>query len=214
MQANWRSEVAKNVKLLRRTEPFQLALLSHLRQDEKILPVFKAVWNQSLHSSCPFFADATDLQKAHWRPVAESLLGSRLDQMAMLCQLHDVPALTMPGSPAVMQIIFPQLQGFQGFQQSDHDFSQVLLNHSTQLAAVLRRCLPDALWQVLKAAGEAMSHGEVGSFGEDVITEVATRACRIVQEWPGSAIFTSVRSHLQSLIGALLRSMPGMPSTQ
>ena len=214
MQANWRSEVAKNVKLLRRTGPFQLALLSHLRQDEKILPVFKAVWNQSLHSSCPFFADATDLQKAHWRPVAESLLGSRLDQMAMLCQLHDVPALTMPGSPAVMQIIFPQLQGFQGFQQSDHDFSQVLLNHSTQLAAVLRRCLPDALWQVLKAAGEAMSHGEVGSFGEDVITEVATRACRIVQEWPGSAIFTSVRSHLQSLIGALLRSMPGMPSTQ
>ena len=208
-QANWRSEVAKNIQLLRRTGPFQLALLSHLRRDDKISPVLKAVWNHSLHSSCPG-ENADDLQKVHWRPVAESLLlevtrSDRMVNVAVLSRLHDVPALMMPGSPVVMQILFPQLQGEKNTQ--GHEFRDVLLTHATRLAAVIRRCLPAAIWEALQAVGQAMSFGEAGLLGRDVITEVATRACSMA-EWPGGTVFGIVRAHLQSLVDAMLQDIP------
>ena len=212
LQENWRKEVAKDIQLLRRTGPYQLALLSHLRRDDAILPVLKAVWHQALHSSCPSLEkEEAEVRKAHWRPVAESLLKeSKLhaEGEALRSQHHscELPALLMPGSAAVMQVFFPQLEG-RGIREED--FLTVVLDQSVRVTAVLHRCLPEALWEALTAVGKAaLADGEVGLLGEDVIIEIATRACSIVHEWPGRVVFQSVQLHLRTLIEALLASLP------
>ena len=58
-------DVAENIQLLRRTGPYQLALLSHLRRDDQILPVMKGVWDYSLHVSCPGSGRGDAFRYAH-----------------------------------------------------------------------------------------------------------------------------------------------------
>ena len=208
-EANWREEVAKDIQLLRRAGPYQLALLSHLRRDDKILPVMKAVWLHSLHTSCPSeIGFWNEICKIHWRPVAESLLGS-YDQWqtgqsgTMLSPLYafDVHSLEMPGSTLVMQVMLP-MQNLQGLR--DKDFLQLWLDQTTLLAEVLQRCLPASLWEVVQAVGEEMGEADLGLLAEDVITEIAARACAALQEWPGKTVFQSVRSHLHSVVSVLM----------
>ncbi|CAK9037285.1 OVARIAN TUMOR DOMAIN-containing deubiquitinating enzyme 10 (OTU domain-containing protein 10) (Deubiquitinating enzyme OTU10) [Durusdinium trenchii] len=219
-EADWRMDVAKNIELLRRTGPFQLALLSHLRRDDKIQPVIKAVWQHSLHTSCPnkIAPEEDAIQSVHWRPVAESLLhhvlSSAIHQAEwepMLSQRHpgEMRTLLMPGSAAAMQILLPQLQSKEGLR--DRNFIEVLMDQAVQLAAVLPRCLPATLCNALNAVGQSLSSGKagdvIGLFGDDVITEMTARACASVQEWPGSATFESVRLHLHVIVRALMRNM-------
>lgn len=212
-------EVAKDIQLLRRAGPYQLALLSHLRRDDKILPVMKAVWLHSLHSSCPSETDfGNEICNIHWRPVAEALLKDFLgsfDQWqsghsgqggqsgTMLSPLYavDVHSLKMPGSTLVMQILLP-MQNLQGLREKD--FLQLWLDQTTVLAEVLQRCLPASLSDVVQAVGEEMGEADLGLLAEDVITEIAVRACAALQEWPGKAVFQSVRSHLQAVASVLM----------
>lgn len=217
-QAHWRMDVANDIQLLRRTGPFQLALLSRLRRDDKILPAMKAVWLHSLSSSCPTEESVEhDLQRVHWRPVAESLLNQVLscgtqhqDCEPMTSQLHacDRRSLLMPGSVAVMQIMLPQLQ--RKDRLPEKDFTEVLLDETIRLSAVLRRCLPGALWQALKAAGNPEAFGAandvISLLGHDVIIEMTSRACASLHEGEGlgQATFESVRGHLEVLIQALI----------
>ncbi|CAK9037295.1 E3 ubiquitin-protein ligase rnf213-beta (Mysterin-B) (Mysterin-beta) (RING finger protein 213-B) (RING finger protein 213-beta) (RING-type E3 ubiquitin transferase rnf213-beta) [Durusdinium trenchii] len=235
-QAQWRVYVAKDIQLLRRTGPFQLALLSHLRQDEKILPVMKALWLHSLHNSCPSIVQSEPLlltrrsswltpadsrehefvRSDHWRPVAQSLLNAPSQPICrepMLSQLHSSNrrAFLMPGSVAVMQIILPQLQTKNLLPEQD--FTEVLLRETIRLSAVVRHCLPVAVWEALKAVGEQVTLDEatdgIGLLGNDVIIEMAARACASVQDWldAGQASFESVRSHLDQLVLALVRNV-------
>ena len=213
VQANWRKEVAKDIQLLRRTGPYQLALLSHLRRDDKIMPVLKAVWHQNLHSSCPSEVCGKGLRLVHWRPVAESLLREPTFDVTggggLQSQRHsgEVPELLMPGSAAVMQVVFPQLEGCRGIREED--FLTVVLEQSRSLAAVLQRCVPPALWAALTAAGKAaLADGDVGLLGEDTMVEVAARACAVVPDWPGRSVFESAHSHLNLLMQNLIGSLP------
>lgn len=213
LEANWREEVAKDIQLLRRAGPYQLALLSHLRRDDKILPVMKAVWLHSLHTSCPSeIGFWNEICKIHWRPVAESLLKDVLgsyDQWqtgqsgTMLSPLYafDVHSLEMPGSSLVMQVMLP-MQNLQGLR--DKHFFQLWLDQTTLLAEVLQRCLPVSLWEVVQAVGEDMRGENLGLLAEDVITEIAARACAALQDWPGKTVFQSVRSHLHSVVSVLM----------
>ena len=205
-------DVAEDIQLLRRTGPYQLALLSRLRRDDLILPVMKAVWQHCLHSSCPHGTkrEETEVQHVHWRPVAESLLSEVLasNQQShwepMLSQLHanEMRILSMPGSAAVMQIILPQLQDSQGL--NDQDVIQGLQEQTARLAAVARRCMSEPLWEALKAVGRSMGQAEIGLLGHDVITEIAARACANVRL--GNEAFESVRSHLEALILCLMHA--------
>ena len=199
--------MAKDIQLLRRAGPYQLALLSHLRKDDQILPVMKAVWLHTLHSSCPGDVEfcGYEVQKTHWRPVAESLLKdvlgtNQLPSEFMFSQHFpsEVQSFQMPGSAAVMQIMLPQVQHISGV--SHGDFLEALLERAGWLAEVLQRCLPASLCLCLEAVGLAAESGALGLFGEDVITEIATRACASMLEWPGKTVFHSVRSHLQTLV--------------
>eukprot|EP00435_Cladocopium_sp_Y103_P061163 s32_g22.t2 len=223
-QADWRAEVARDLQLLRRAGPYQLALLSHLRRDDAILPVMKALWLYGLHSSCPFetHGGRNDLQDVYWRPVAESLLKRALGSASgqLQCDLmwspkyaSGVQSLQMPGSAVLMQIMF-QMQHVPdrvsaGLQ--DRDFAKVLLEQVAGLAELLHGCVPSSLWQCLLAASDALCGGEtgLGLLGEDVITEIAARACASMQSWPDRAVFHSVRSHLHTLVSILMRHVFG-----
>ena len=213
-------DVAKDIQLLRRTGPYQLALLSRLRRDDLIMPVMKAVWHHNLHSSCPDGRERADMhvRHVHWRPVAESLLTEVLGSVnqqshwePMLSQLHtnEMRKLSMPGSAAVMQILMPQLQDI---SLKDQDCLQGLQEQTARLAAVAQRCMPAALWETLKAVGRSVAEGGIGLLGHDVITEIAARACANVQEWPGNEAFESVRSHLERLILCLMRNISPEPT--
>ena len=212
-QADWRMEVAKDIELLRRTGPFQLALLSHLRRDDKILPVMKAVWQHSLHSCCPDPAERSVLA-AHWRPVAESLLlqvvnsvphEAHWEPMLSQLQLAETPSLLMPGSVAVMQILLPQLQGRDLLH--NEDFGEVAFYEATQIAAVVQRCIPRALCEALQADGLAMEASDttIGLLAHDVMTEMTARACSTAQEWLGSGASESVFLHLHVFVSGWMR---------
>lgn len=213
-------DVAKDIQLLRRTGPYQLALLSRLRRDDLILPVMKAVWQHCLHSSCPHGMEKKkDITHVHWRPVAESLLSEALESTQqvhwepMLSQLraNELRTLSMPGSAAVMQIILPQLQNKDVLR--DQAFIQGLKEQASRLAAVAQRCMPKELWEALKAVGKSMgSENRIGLFGNDVITEIAARACANGQEWPGNEVFEAVRCHLEILILLLMRQVSQRPA--
>ena len=227
---------------MRRAGPYQLALLSHLRRDDKILPVMKAVWHHSLHSSCPdqtevtegqgslvgsvlwplwrAVADSSQSNKGKvlwplWREVADSLLSNVLGsassgqrQPVLLLSLRyatEVPSMMMPGSAALMQIIFPQLQHIQELPH-DLDFLQVLRGQLVRLTALLQRCLPTSLYKTLEVDGKHMMDSRlwIGTLGEDVLTEISVQACASAQDWPGILVFESVRSHLWVLVSTVM----------
>ena len=143
--------------------------------------------------------------------MAESLLKeSALVTVGALqsqCHSGELPELLMPGSAAVIQVVFPHLEGCKGFEEED--FLTVVLEQSRCLAGVLQRCVPPPLWAALTAAGEAaLAHREVGLLGEDAMVEVVARACAMVPDWPGRSVFESTHSHLSLLVQNLTRSLP------
>ena len=110
----------------------------------------------------------------------------------------------MPGSTAVMQILLPQLDVMRVGLDETVDFTHILMGQLTRLSEVVRRCLPGALWHALKEAGKSTeANKEVCLLGEDVITEIAARACASTQDGPVRAIFEPVRAHLQILTKVL-----------
>ena len=178
----------------------------------------KALWLYGLHHSCPVEKGGrNDLQDVYWRPVAESLLKNALgspsgrlqcDFMWSQKYASEVQSLQMPGSALVMQIMFQMqhLRDRASARLQDQGFVQVLLEQVGGLAELLHSCLPTSLWRCLLAASDAMCGGDtgLGLLGEDVIIEIAARACSSMQSWPGRAVFHSVRSHLHTLVSILM----------
>lgn len=180
----------------------------------------EAVWLYGLHCSCPASGlECHTVQDLHWRKVAETLLKRVLDLESSSAQMKSVRMLShqyviqdqclqMPGSALVMQTLLEQMQDVQGLR--DEDFVRVWFEQAEELTKVLRHCLSSlpSLWQSLEAVGHRTATGTagLGLFGEDVITEIATRACvsASMQEWPGKPVFELVRGHLQMLVSSLV----------
>ena len=180
----------------------------------------EAVWHHSLHTSCPD-QDAHDVQKTWWHQVAESLLnealraeGGSLTESNLAVQQHsELWTLRMPGSPCLMHMLFQQILGVGNQANQQEDFLLIVRDRADKLAQLMEHCLPEPLWRALQEAGNCMHSGGVGLLGEDVIAEVASRACESLSEWPGYSVFKSVHVHLHILVSELtarlLASMPG-----
>ena len=124
-------------------------------------------------------------------------------------QHAEVWTLRMPGSARLMQMLFAQRK--QVHQQED--FLLAVLDRADRLAQLMERCLPEPLWRALQESGRSVDSSFMGLLGEDVVAEVASRACASLAEWPGHSVFEPVRVHLHVWVCAvtahLLAFRPG-----
>ena len=207
----WRDAVAQDMALLRRTGPFQLALLSSLRRDDDLLPVIEIVWQHSLHTSCPK-SDANDhpvLQ--HWVQVAYWLLSnpgpvqtSAAKLLAVQQRNLDDIELCMPGAPAIMHVVLPEAMS-QDFQDAScpcrsQEITGIIQRIALRMSAMMQNYLP-YFKDILQDQGMLMINdcSDLGLLGADVIKEIAARACASLGNWPGLAVYKQVRSYLSAL---------------
>ena len=102
-----------------------------------------------------------------------------------------------------MHALFPQLLSI-GKRLRHEDFLQTVLERADKMAQLLKRCLHQPLWAALQEVGTSMlSQRGIGLLGEDVVAEVASRACASLAEWPGQWVFELAQSHLHVFVSAV-----------
>ena len=212
-EEDWRGAVASNAALLRRSGSYQLALLSSIRCDDKLLPLLNAIWRHSLHTSCPKEAGTGEGgSAAAWKAVAANLL-----QEAAACATHAKPApllssqkhfmaLVAPGAPMLLQLLLPLAMASDLRRPLSSRRNEPMLETintvAAQMADMARAYLPDPLLVALQESVGALRAGTglLGPYGEDAITEV------VADSWQGLGSL-QLGLELQGALSARMREL-------
>ena len=213
---DWRTAVASNVALLRRSGSYQLALLSSIRCDDKLLPLLDAIWRHSLHTSCPKDEAITGEGSgaAAWKAVAANLLqeadatrsAKNAQPAPLLSSQRHFMSLIAPGAPMVLQLLLPLALASDLRRPLSSRRNEPMLETidavAAQMADMARAYLPDPLLVVLQESVRTLraGTGRLGPYGEDAITEVAA------DSWQGLGSL-QLGLELQCVLSARLREL-------